>query len=180
MTNVLLLSELEKGLPGITQKVGSFLAEASSHCFHLNHHFSGVCLLVEGDSPSSFEVQWDMENTHQIEAAWSDHQEATEYGACGVAILLVLRLTQYTVIQRSRKGTKFDYWLGHRDGEHPFERSARLEVSGILVGDDSNFRQRVKEKRLQISESESSLPAYVVVVEFGKPKSELTALENTI
>jgi hypothetical protein len=47
--------------------------------------------------------------------------------------MLIRQLTQFTVIERSRKGTGFDYWLGSEDeaGELPFQNKVRLEVSGI-------------------------------------------------
>jgi hypothetical protein len=48
------------------------------------------------------------------------------------AILLMRALTGYTVIERSRKGTGFDWWLGTED--NLFQGKVRLEVSGILRG----------------------------------------------
>jgi hypothetical protein len=60
-------------------------------------------------------------------------QEASEYGAYGVAITLALELTETAQVERSAKGTGIDYWLGDgRDERGIFQRTARLEVSGIL------------------------------------------------
>ena len=71
-------------------------------------------------------------------------QEATEWGACGVAILVVNQVTGKVVIERSKKGTGFDYWLGDNDdGDSlPFANSARLEVSGILTGTKAQIASR--------------------------------------
>ena len=54
--------------------------------------------------------------------------------AVAVAVLLIKHLTSYEVfVQRSRRGTGIDYWLGD-DTVLPYTRKARLEVSGILTG----------------------------------------------
>jgi hypothetical protein len=97
--------------------------------------------------------------------------EATEYGACAIAILLVLDLTEFTVIERSRKGTGFDYWLG--DEENLFQQ-ARLEISGILKGSRNDIAHRVDEKRRQTARAgHSKTPAYVCAVEFGGPVARM-------
>lgn len=96
-------------------------------------------------------------------------EEATEYGAVGIAILLLLRHTEHAVLKRARKGTGFDYWLGSAD-EHPFQHKARLEVSGLLKGSASKLRARVRQKVEQTKLSARPLPAYIVVVEFGTPQ----------
>ena len=93
---------------------------------------------------------------------------ATEHGAYGIACLLILDLTGLTVIQRSRKGTGFDFWLGD-DEELPFQNKARLEVSGIRQGDAARVAARVAQKKKQTGRSDGFLPAYVIVVDFGTP-----------
>ena len=56
--------------------------------------------------------------------------------AYGVALLLIQRLTSFTVVERSRRGLSFDHWLGNVSDSAtlPFEKSARLEVAGIDLG----------------------------------------------
>ena len=54
-----------------------------------------------------------------------------------------------------------------------FNRKARLEVSGILTENEQNTvddRVRTKLRRL---DKKDSLPALIVVVEFGQPWSKL-------
>jgi hypothetical protein len=112
-----------------------------------------------------------------MKRAYNDLQRTTELGACGVAILLVRQVTGLTVVRASKKGTGFDYWLGRPTSEErlPFQESARLEVSGILSGTESQFSSRVKKKRRQTEVSDSTrLPAYAVVVEFGQPQAEVS------
>lgn len=167
------LNELEKGFPGINKIWGTFLCDASKACFDSQSHVSSVNLLLEGISNSSCKVTWTGEIDDQSRRSWNDSQEMTEYGACGIAVLLIINLTHYTVIQRSKKGTGFDYWLGFKDSEIPFQNSARLEISGILKEENSNFNSRVNQKLKQtFPTDDTKLPAYVVVVEFSKPKAK--------
>ena len=66
--------------------------------------------------------------------------------------------------------------VGPDDGEEalPFQSSARLEVSGILNGTESQFATRVKQKLKQTEVSDrTKLTAYAVVVEFGQPQAEV-------
>lgn len=168
----LLLAKLEEGTPGITQTWGKFLAEAAMVCFEYQNHATGVELTIKGLAHTTFKVHWEHDVTEQVLNAWDDPQDATEFGACGIAILLILELTQYTVIRRARKGTGVDYWLGYKDATLPFQDAARLEVSGILNGDENTVKGRVRKKINQTHPTDSSeLVAYIVVVEFGKPLS---------
>ena len=79
----------------------------------------------------------------------------------------------YAVIECSRRGTGFDYWLGAASAG-TFQRKARLEVSGIRQGNDRVVRTRVWQKLQQTDRSDAvQLPAYVIVVEFGRPLAEV-------
>ena len=80
-----------------------------------------------------------------------------------------------TVIQRSFKGTGFDFWLG--DSKDPaFQRKARLEVSGLRRGSTAQVKARLELKKRQIGNTVHTLPGYVVVVEFGQPLSLIVRL----
>lgn len=76
-------------------------------------------------------------------------------------------------MQRSAKGSGVDYWLGNEsDDVGLFQKKARLEVSGILVGTNSEMQRRLKRTLAQTAPSDStSLPAYVAIVEFGAPQT---------
>jgi hypothetical protein len=143
------------------------LAWAGAVCLEERKHARGVTLGVFGDFTASYSLGWP-ETSDLVRREWSDPQEATENGACGIAILLVETLTEYHIVQRSWKGTGFDYWLG-LSGELIFQRAARLEVSGIRQGDRSLIERRVKQKIDQTRRSDRlNMPAFVVV-EFGGP-----------
>jgi len=111
--------------------------------------------------------------------SWKDLQEATEYGAVAIAILLVINCTEYTIIERAVKGTGFDYWLledAFYDEEEIFPSgTARLEVSGIIHAEkDSEIRARVREKKKQTEVSDDRrLPALIIVTEFSRPETHM-------
>ncbi|WP_245912210.1 hypothetical protein [Brunnivagina elsteri] len=102
---------------------------------------------------------------------WNDEEFTTEQAAYGIAFLIIRELTELTVIERSCQGTGFDYWLGTSaiDGELPFQKKVRLEVSGIRKGNSSRIKARVKQKKEQTKPSDGQFPAYVIVLEFSTP-----------
>ncbi len=168
--NELVITKLEQGLPAITPAFGAALAEACAVCLADQGHAPGVELKVNGDFTAVFKLYW-QEVTDQMLRCWNDSEYTTEQAAYGIAFLVIQELTDYTIIQRSRKGTGFDYWLGKKTeaNELPFQNAVRLEVSGIRKGDDSRVKARVKLKVEQVGPSDQALPAYIVVVEFSKP-----------
>lgn len=172
------LDSLRRGLPGVTKALGEVHAEACMVCFDDQKHASGVELQLEGSLGGNvLKISWAFGVTDQMRRAHNDEQVATEYAAYGIAFLVVLNFTQYTIIEKSRKGTGFDYWAGSEpEGDWlPFERAARLEVSGIRrAGSDGEVSRRVRTKVAQTSPTDNQgLPAYIVVVEFGKPLSHV-------
>ena len=177
MENRLDLRDLcgEPGLPGLTAVAGRYLAESAAVCLASRGHQPGTTLRVEGIIELDLELVWS-HVTPQMERAYDDLQEATEAGACALAILLIRESLGLTVIRRSRKGSGVDYWLGPGgpgdvQGSLAFQQVARLEVSGILQGTPSQTAARLKQKQAQTRRShETCIPAYVVVVEFGGPR----------
>ncbi|MEH2418761.1 hypothetical protein [Nostoc sp.] len=168
----LVLTKLEEGLPAITPSFGAALAEACAVCLEAQGHLQGVELTVNGEFTARFRLYW-QPVTQQMLRCWNDKEFTTEQAAYGIAFMLIRQLTQFTVIERSRKGTGFDYWLGSEDeaGELPFQNKVRLEVSGIRKADDSRVRARIKQKIEQTNPSDGEFPAYIIIVEFSRPLS---------
>jgi hypothetical protein len=159
--------------PWLSPATGQYLAEAAAVCLNSQGHSSGVEMRVMGDFSERYRLMWGMVDDQMIRSH-SDEHAAVEYGAYGIAILLVDELTDLTVVQRSRRGTGFDYWLGRKNEPIAlFQGSARLEVSGIMRGGQANINRRVKEKIEQTAVSDGVIPAYVIVVEFGTPCSKV-------
>jgi hypothetical protein len=135
-------------------------------------HKSGVSLQLTGVKKQERVLNWPAV-TDQQRRCYNDVQEATERGAYGVAILVVKEVTGLLVVERSKKGPGFDYWLGESDDDDLFANKARLEVSGILSGSDSDIRSRTKQKKEQIEPSAKLATGYVAIIEFSKPTAHL-------
>jgi hypothetical protein len=169
---VLTLESLVHGFPHIPSEGGAMMAQAAVVCLDHEAHTAAVRLVVEGAFTAEFSLSWSEEVTEAKRRFWNDLEEATQQGAYAVAILLIRALTGYTIIERSRKGTGFDWWLGTEDSL--FQGKARLEVSGILHGTTRRINSRLKARIRQTWQSDNlALTAYIVVVEFGTPRAKV-------
>ena len=165
---------IKQGLPGISPVAAMQLYEAFEVCMHLSGHQENATLAMMGMTDESICIQWKDDYNDQKARTYADMQYTTEHAAVCLSVLLAVHLTPYTIIERSRKGTGIDYWLGDKDSVL-FQKKARLEVSGILKGDDVALKKRHALKVEQTSVSDNSaLPAYISVVEFGSPKALFT------
>ncbi len=167
------LNDLGKGdIPAISPAMGASLAEAGGVCLESQGHTQGVRLIVRGYSDNTYTLVWSP-ITEQSRRSWNDPENATEYGALGIGILIAKAEIGYEVIRRSWKGTGFDYWIGLASDEG-FVNKAGLEISGIRDGDEHIIRARVREKLQQTDRSDHlKLEIYVIVVEFGRPLAEV-------
>lgn len=125
-----------------------------------------------GTRGSHASIKWDAVDD-QMRRSWNDRENATENGAYGIAILVVLKIKHLHVLEQSKKGTGFDFWLGSPDEDEPFQNKARLEVSGIRKGSRAMISGRVDQKLKQTKKSGGKHPAVVVVVEFGTPQTHV-------
>jgi hypothetical protein len=162
----------EPGMPGLTRTVGAFLAEAAAVCFEVCGHKEEFDLLITGWKRLVCRVRRPAVGLQTIRAH-ADLQEATEHGACAVAILVTRELTGAHVLERSAKGTGFDYWIGDAESL-PFRLRIRLEVSGILRGTMADVERRAEQKCCQTERSDATrLDALVFVVEFSHPLAKV-------
>ena len=170
------LNDLRKGMPGITPDFGGTLCEAASVCLEDRSHQSGVAMAVNGAlSSHSLQLMWPP-TSQQVRNTYADLQFATEFGAYGIAALLVENLTTLTVFERSRKGPGFDFWLAPKGSSAPlFQDKARMEVSGVLDGTNSELRRRMREKLAQLKRGGVALPGFGVVVHFASPETRVDA-----
>jgi len=177
------LAELREGIgKGISKAVGACLAEAASVSLERQNHSPGKVMDIAGAVSHSVSVHWDASSDKQrVASSWTDADVAAEWGACGIAALLVEYCTDCTIVERSRKGTGFDYWLGRKDaatGNVLFQNAGRLEVSGINKGSSSTVNQRVKRKEQQVLAHGKTMPSLVAIVEFGRPVVHVTSHER--
>ena len=163
------LLELRK-VSALSSVFGENLAHAASVCLDEQRHERPVSLEINGDIQVETVLYWDPP-TPEIRRTWNDDEVTTEYGAYGIAILLIPKTTEFKVVERAKKGRGFDYWLGSKEEQGPlFQRKGRLEVSGVRTGDISG---RVSQKIAQVKAHYSTLPAVVIVVGFSKPESRV-------
>lgn len=175
------VTDIKKGQPGLTPLAASQLYEAFEVCMHNCEHPEIVSLLMLGDRNNDNRsdnnrcddiiLLWRDEYTEQMGRTYADMQYAVEHGAICLSIMLTTTLTPYKVVERSRKGTGIDYWLGDEE-TFLFQKKARLEVSGILEGDETAVKHRHAVKVEQTRRSDYiQLPAYISIVEFSTPKA---------
>jgi len=164
------LQILQQGKNGLTPLNAGFLVEAASICLHHNGHVLSADLTNEGYYNKLYRIHCAEVNSGTINS-YKDLQEATEYGACAIALAIMLTEEDW-IIQRAVKGDGFDYWLGQTEETLPFQNKARLEVSGILTGTDTQMNSRLEMKLAQTKVSDRlGIPAFAVIVEFGSPKT---------
>jgi hypothetical protein len=144
------------------------LAEAAGVCLASQGHSpDNTVLVVSGSLNKSYQLLWRLPEPDAVRAYQSGR--ATEDGAVGIAVLIAIKDLAPGVIEASRTGTGFDWWLGEESDE-TFQQKGRLEVSGIRNGSDRDINRRVSQKLSQTSLSDyTGLPAYIIVVEFGQP-----------
>ena len=132
------LSDLRRGRKGITPAFGEALEEAASVCLEERGHSSPTQIRIIGFFDETGALEWTPQSD-QSRRCWNDDGETTEHGAYGIAALLVEQCG-LQVVQRSKKKTGFDFWLGDA-GDHSslFQNLARLEASGIREGDAANL-----------------------------------------
>ena len=165
------LRTLALGRPGMSPAKGASLAEAAAVCLDSQGHSSGLILRVIRKDDVDCVLTWNASDDQQRQT-YADIAEATEEGACAIALCAVEAIAGLVVMERSRKRSAFDYWLGDKPG-HLFQRTVRLEVSGILQGDATMIEKRLTEKLQRLERYRSRLPAIVAVVEFGTPQVRL-------
>lgn len=166
------LCELAEGMPAITPAFGNYLAQAGAVCLESQGHHQGQLLSIQGKHQSSLRLTWP-EVSDQMLRTLNDPEVATEHGAVGIAVLLAKKILGFSVIQRARKGTGFDYWLGNEE-IIPFQNKARLEISGIRTGSKKNITKRIHQKLNQTNPSdETGLPAHIIVIEFSQPTAQM-------
>lgn len=172
--NCLDLALIRSGWSRLTKTMSQMFAEAASFLLERQGHkiaeaggeMIPVNLSVNGDRTvvcclTALPVDDAMRRTYL------DIPEATEWGACAIAIMVIAKFTPYVVAKRSSKGNGEDYYLCKKDSQL-FQDAARLEVSGTVKR--PHFYGRIKQKHKQICAFDSgSVPAFVVVADFSKP-----------
>jgi len=165
------LEEITRGFPGLTRAWGDVLMEGCIAALWFNKHSSELEIVITGKDDRRFRLKFPEERkTQQLADSWADTNEATVNGAACIGILLALKLENLQVVKRAARFSGVDYWIGKADDGRLFQNKARLEVSGIFQGTNSEIERRYREKCDQTKQSDDSmLPAYVAITEFSQP-----------
>lgn len=104
---------------------------------------------------------------------YADLQDATEFGAEGVALLVAAKAYGATFHARSFKGPGFDFYLtkpsATSDPNDIFGEAWALETTGILKGGPDEIKARLRVKRKQVAQAAREGETWVAVVEFSQP-----------
>lgn len=165
------MESLRGQMPALTEACGGTFAECAAICLDSQGHYPGTELAVDGTEEHECEIYFSPP-TPQSRRTWADDPEATELGACGVALCVVKATQQQVIVLRSYKTTGFDYWLGSEE-DPLFQKKARLEISGIRSGGESVLARRTREKIDQTKISDGHYPAVIAVMEFSEPRMRL-------
>ncbi len=165
------LSQLTS-LPSFSQNVSEFYKEAAICALTICGHKKGVQVKIFGVLEEKIELFWTDDIGEGVAKGWKDEAELVEYGATGIALLLLLNLTDYTIFERSPKGTRADFWVGkiNEDGEE--ELTGLLEISGMKKETPNNRINARLNKRIKRMEESPfrTIPFYVFIIEFTAPK----------
>lgn len=162
------LQMLGNGTTALDKDFESCLGSAAGACLEEQGHIPQIEIRVSGFWNKSLSLDWNR-TTDEAIRTWQNEQQTTELGAYGVALVLVGTVVGLKAFQVSRKFSGFDFWLTEKGKVYPFQEAARLEVTGIRHGSESDKKSRLKEKMNRLYEYPSPLPAFIVVVEFGEP-----------
>jgi hypothetical protein len=146
-------------------------ADACIILLEQREHIPGVNMEVSGYLKEACQLTWGSV-TNRL--GYEDNQNLAEWGAYGMALLLVYSMTDYTFISRSIKGTGIDIWLGKSTTDDEFnffasdEPVARLECKGTR--NKNSVGKHLKQGLSQSSKSDTTgLPLLVISVDFETP-----------
>jgi len=173
------LDTLGSGIPALTKGKATVLKESCIWSLLKCRHKNGVKLCtINCDKQACYMICWE-DRDIDIKAILRAYNkdDAVEYGAEAITLLLIREQTFYTAIRRAVTGTGIDYWLGFKskDKTNIFtDADARLEISGILQERGNNtIKNRIKIKLKQTLPTDHTFPVFVSVIEFSQPRAEM-------
>ena len=159
----------------MTKDFAGYIYQSILMCMQEHNHLPGVPCDIKDfeESLAAAEILWTREFSEKIAKMFGVPSNAAELAGEGIAFLTILAITDYTILERSNKGTGVDFWLGYKDdvAESNFQRAARMEVKGrTRLENDSQIRDVVRKGLKQTRRSAATrLPAYVILTEFSRP-----------
>lgn len=159
---------------GLTLEYVRMMQQAAWMCLHQGPHPQPVSFGFDCEggelAPEVVALTWTTPNA-EILRTYADLQEATEWGAAGIALLLLHHAFGFRRYQRSWKGTGFDFWASKDMEGELMDGCDHLEVSGLLNGDVRREQERVAQKLGQVGRGGMPGNQIVAVINFGPPKA---------
>ena len=185
-THVVDFDRLRNGVGGYSSKKCDFAYQAALVCFDRKWHQSSViCRLAAwNDQELQVSLQWSEKVTECIRESWLDEFELVEWGAIGIALMIIDELTEYTRIRQSPRRTGVDFDLGYIESnskESVYPRySAHLEVSGILSATKENSVEKRRKEKLDRLEKydKKGAPVHIIIAEFSEPMVDWSKRES--
>jgi hypothetical protein len=166
----LLFDNLSERHFGVTRAIASAYAEAATVCLGRHHRSPQQVLLQDGTGERQSIAEWSAPDRRALDG-WANKDDATEYGAYGLALAAVELTRGVVAVRRAETRTGVDYYLGSSQvPADDLEASLRLEVSGTDEGDDTAIQSRLRRKLEQAASGASNLPAIATVVGFAALK----------
>ena len=155
---------------GVTPGIAAAFAEAVTVCLARHHSSPQRVLLQDCIGHQQSIAEWQTLDRRTLDG-WANKDDATEYGAYGLALAAVELTRGVVAVRRAETRTGVDYYLG--DPQVPaddLEASLRLEVSGTDEGTEAIIQSRLRQKLEQAATGTSNLPAIATVVGFAALK----------
>lgn len=167
------IGEINNDFSCFTSAWKMYLYEACIACLKRKEHdYNGTILTIITEETMYAELRWDDIFDDQIDRTHNEQNRATECGAECLAILLISKLSEFTIVKKTAGKNGFDYWLAKKD-DVLFKEAARLEISGLFEGTNKMIDDRYNSKIKQTKISDYlKMPAYVVIIEFSNPKAK--------
>jgi hypothetical protein len=142
---------------GLTPAISAFYSEAAGLCLGRHYASPQTILLRDGTLETQSSAEWNPADQRTIDA-WANQDDATEFGAYGLALAAAEVTRGLVAVRRAETRTGADYYLGPpNEMAEDLESSFRLEVSGTDLGTDAVIETRLifedDSKPLSIRES---------------------------
>lgn len=164
----------------LKREITDVFASAAAICMERHHRSPTMwSVRLDDDATSEYEVSWSTP-TAVDRRSFANHEEATELGACGVALAAVEAHLGLVTFARAEPRTGIDFYLvaPHEDVPDAISydiddpRLIGLEVSGINRDTDATMRSRLRAKVAQIRRGRSPHHAIAGVAGFLRARME--------
>jgi hypothetical protein len=162
-------------MPGITPDYASVISACAGICLKHHDHETFVTLKLEGSRQANVAMTWREPVAAEIACyGQASDPDVIRWAAECVAIRVIAHVLGLHVVEKSWRGTGFDFWLVHSHvSQWTWSDLVRLEVSGILEDNEVELRRRLREKLAQMAPTDPIM-GYAAIVMFGALKVNVT------